>query len=113
MRSRAKLTPMQASRANNWQLTICGVAISPVGPQEAVDQMLRSKFGVPREVHLCNAYTLSLALRSETLRALLNRNAVNFADGYPVAALGRRAGHDRMIERVYGPDLMAATLDRG
>src|SRR4051812_21188970 len=95
----------------NPQLSICGVQITPVGPKEAVELMLGSAYGSARAVHLCNAYTLSLALRSAALRDLLNAEAINFADGYPVAALGRRAGHRSMTERVYGPDLMVATLD--
>jgi N-acetylglucosaminyldiphosphoundecaprenol N-acetyl-beta-D-mannosaminyltransferase len=66
-----------------------------------------------RAVHLCNAYTLSLALRDENLRDLLNDADVNLSDGMPLVWIARRLGLSHMRERVYGPDLMVATIDRG
>lgn len=108
----AMLTP-QVPASRPPLVEICGVQIAAVGLDAATELMLGSSHGVPRPVHLCNAYTLSLALRSEEFRAMLNGGGVNFADGHPVALLGRRAGNPQMSERVYGPDLMRATLDRG
>ena len=73
--------------------------------------------GGPAAVHLCNAYTLSLAMRDESYRTIVNAGDLRFADGFPVAAVGRRHGHADMTSRVYGPDLfldtMRAGVDRG
>lgn len=91
----------------------CGVPITPVGPTAARDLLLASTHGQGRAVHLCNAYTLSLAVRDPEFRALLSAADLNFADGHPVAAVGRLRGHAEMDTRVYGPDLMLAVLDAG
>lgn len=91
----------------------CGVRVDAVNPKRAVELMLESRYGVGRAVHLCNAYTLSLALRDEAFRQVLDRGDLNLADGHPVAAIGRRRGHADLTQRVYGPDLMLATLDAG
>jgi N-acetylglucosaminyldiphosphoundecaprenol N-acetyl-beta-D-mannosaminyltransferase len=91
----------------------CGVPITPVGPAGARDLLLGSAHGHGRAVHLCNAYTLSLAVREPEFRAVLAVADLNFADGQPVAALGRKRGHAAMSTRVYGPDLMLAVMDEG
>ncbi len=87
--------------------------IDGLNPQGAVDVLLKSQFGESRRTHLCNAYTLSLALRDRGYQKLLNEADVNFADGHYVAMTGRRRGQPMMTERVYGPDLMMGTLDQG
>lgn len=90
-----------------------GVRIDEFGPQAAASVLLESAYGVARRIHLCNAYTLSLAVRDRTYRELLNGSDLNFADGHYVAMVGRWRGHSTMDERVYGPALMLATLDLG
>ncbi|MGH3737427.1 MAG: WecB/TagA/CpsF family glycosyltransferase [Micromonosporaceae bacterium] len=95
------------------EFTCCRVRITGVDPRGAVDTLLTSRYGQPRRTHLCNAYTLSLALRDKAYRELLNGADANFADGHYVAMVGRRRGQPRMTERVYGPDLMLATMDAG
>ncbi|HZN73140.1 MAG TPA: WecB/TagA/CpsF family glycosyltransferase, partial [Micromonosporaceae bacterium] len=75
--------------------------------------LLESRYGEPRRVHLCNAYTLALAVRDRAYRRLLNDSDLNFADGHYIAMVGRWRGHAEMAQRVYGPSLMLATLDRG
>lgn len=92
---------------------VCGVRIDALDPDGARAELVQSSFGCARAVHLCNAYTLSLARRDPVFRAVLNRGDLNLADGYPVAAIGRRRGHQHMHSRVYGPDLMLATMDTG
>ncbi len=67
----------------------------------------------PRAVHLCNAYTIALADRDPTLRALLNADDLVLPDGMPIVWVGRRRGAPGLPGRVYGPDLMAGALDRG
>ena len=91
----------------------CGVQIEAVTRQPAAELVVDSHYGQPRSTHLCNAYTLSLAVRDPKFRALLNDADVNFADGHYVAMVGRRRGHPDMAARVYGPDLMADTIDQG
>jgi len=63
-------------------------------------------------VHLCNAYTLSLAARDDALASALNDGSLNVADGKPVVWIGRHLGYTRMARRVYGPELMERTFER-
>lgn len=89
----------------------CGVPIDSIPLDEAVDQLTRRQ--VHGAVHLCNAYTLSLATRDAVLREVLRSAARNHPDGMPLVWLARRLGLDHLTERVYGPELMRRTLDRG
>ena len=91
----------------------CGVVIDGHAPDTATAALLESRYGTPRGTHLCNAYTLSLALRDEKYRAMLNEADINFSDGHYLAKVGKKRGHDAMTERVYGPDLMYNTMDAG
>src|SRR4051794_18485904 len=91
----------------------CGVRIDALQPDDAVEELLQSRHGRPRCVHLCNAYTLSLALRDREFRHLLSRGTLNLPDGQPLAREGRRRGHGFMRRRVYGPTLFLETLERG
>jgi N-acetylglucosaminyldiphosphoundecaprenol N-acetyl-beta-D-mannosaminyltransferase len=91
----------------------CGVRIDGLGPEAAVATMLQARYGSARAVHLCNSYTLALASRNETYRRVLNTGDVNLADGHYVAMIGRWRGQKDLRERVYGPALMLATMDRG
>ncbi|MFS8477370.1 MAG: WecB/TagA/CpsF family glycosyltransferase [Micromonosporaceae bacterium] len=101
------------SRVNVGSFVCSGVRIDDLGPEEAVTLLRRSRYGVARRVHLCNAYTLSLAVRDANYRRMLNESDLNFADGHYVALVGRLRGQAAMRARVYGPDLMLNTMDRG
>lgn len=91
----------------------CGVRIDAYSLEHAVDELLPPpEEGQGRAVHLCNAYTLSLARRDPSFGALLNEGDLNLVDGMPLAWIGRRLGFESLQGRVYGPDLMAMTLDR-
>ena len=92
----------------------CAVRIDAFQIDTMVEQVLAWK-GRPRgrAVHLCNAYTLSLAVRDDSLRDLLNGADANLSDGMPLVWIARRLGLSHMRDRVYGPDLMVATIDRG
>ncbi|MEP7054536.1 MAG: WecB/TagA/CpsF family glycosyltransferase [Actinomycetota bacterium] len=92
--------------------TCCGVRIHALGPAQAAAAVL-DRVGRPSAVHLCNAYTLSLALRDADYRRIVDAGDLNFADGFPVAAVGRRRGHPSMTRRVYGPDLFLDVLREG
>ena len=91
----------------------CGVRIDGLGPEAAVGQLLDSRYGEARGAHLCNSYTLALALRDPAYRDELNQGHLNFADGHYVAKVGRWRGQKDLTTRVYGPDLMLATMDCG
>lgn len=92
----------------------CGVRIDALTLDTAADEVLRrAEAGVGTSVHLCNAYTLSLAHRLTPLRQTLNQDDLNLADGMPLVWVGRRLGFTAMTGRVYGPDLMRAVVDRG
>lgn len=93
---------------------ICsGVRIDEVGPEEATEVLLASRFGHALRFHLCNAYTLSLALRDRPYREMLNQSNYNFADGHYVAMVGRWRGSRLLRSRVYGPSLMLRTVAAG
>ncbi len=64
-------------------------------------------------MHLCNAYTLSLASKDSSLASQLNRGSLNVADGKPLVWIARHLGFKHMERRVYGPELMARTLEAG
>jgi len=90
-----------------------GVRIDEISPGEAVAILCTSRHGTSRRTHLCNAYTLSVAMRDLSYRQLLNASDLNFADGHYVALVGRWRGGKVMTERVYGPTLMLQTIDAG
>jgi N-acetylglucosaminyldiphosphoundecaprenol N-acetyl-beta-D-mannosaminyltransferase len=61
-------------------------------------------------VHLCNAYTLSLAARDHRYRDALNHRAENLADGVPVTWFARVQSRRPQRGPVRGPALMRALL---
>jgi N-acetylglucosaminyldiphosphoundecaprenol N-acetyl-beta-D-mannosaminyltransferase len=92
----------------------CSVRIDAHTLDSAVDALLSRPDPLEgRAVHLCNAYTLSLARRDPELRHRLNQDNINLPDGMPLIWVGRRLGFDHLHGRVYGPDLMLATMDHG
>ena len=94
--------------------TCCSVRIDAHTLDSAVDVLLsRPDSPEGRSVHLCNAATLALALRDPELQRRLNEGNLNLPDGMPLIWVGRRLGLDHLDGRVYGPDLMLATMDRG
>jgi len=94
--------------------TCCSVRIDAHTLESAVDALLsRPGLHDGRAVHLCNAYTLSLARRDRGFRHRLNDGDLNLPDGMPLIWVGRWLGLNRLDGRVYGPNLMLATMDRG
>ena len=95
-------------------LRTCGVRIDPVTMDEAVAAIRQAAASrEPLAVHLVNAYTLSLAVRDQTFREVVDRGALNLPDGMPLVWLGRRKGLVQLTDRVYGPDLTVAVCDQG
>jgi N-acetylglucosaminyldiphosphoundecaprenol N-acetyl-beta-D-mannosaminyltransferase len=92
----------------------CGVRIDAVSLDDAVNRLFAYALARrPSTLHLCNAYTLSLAARDESYAALLNEGDLNLPDGQPVAWVGRRLGIDSLEQSTRGPDLMVETVKRG
>ena len=69
--------------------------------------------GEPQGLHLCNAYTLSLAMRDPHYRkSLQHPGAVNLPDGTPVTWYFRLASRSPVRGPVRGPGLLRAALAR-
>jgi N-acetylglucosaminyldiphosphoundecaprenol N-acetyl-beta-D-mannosaminyltransferase len=84
----------------------CGVRIDALPPARAATAVVDgARAHILGAVHLCNAYTLSLALRDERYAALLNSSSLRLPDGKPLVwvAKSRRVA---LPDRVYGPDLL-------
>ncbi len=95
-------------------LRTCGVDLDAVGPVAAAATIIAAGVeGRPAAVHLCNAYTLSLALRDDAVRDVLAVGDHNFMDGAPLVWAARRNGMPELEGRVYGPNLMEDVLDQG
>lgn len=88
-----------------------GVRIDALTMSQAVAAVLHRPG--PRAVHLCNAYTVSLALRDPVFTEQLNRGELNLPDGMPLVWIARGLGLRHLDARVDGPSLMAACLDHG
>lgn len=90
-----------------------GVRIDALDLDDAADAVVGlAASRRPAAVHLCNAYTLSLADEDPALTETLARGDLNLPDGMPLVWIARRLGIP-ISGRVYGPDLMLAVLDRG
>ncbi len=99
-------------------LSCAGVPISSLTPSEACALLVER--GVngpvsPMDVHLCNAYTLSLADKSPEYREMLRGSALNLADGMSVMWANRiiHRGQIASRERVRGTDLFLNVLSAG
>jgi N-acetylglucosaminyldiphosphoundecaprenol N-acetyl-beta-D-mannosaminyltransferase len=85
--------------------------VDAVSLEDSVRMLVNREFTGP--IHLCNAYTLSLASKDKAFSQVLNRGPLNLPDGMPLVWIARRLGLTHMIDRVYGPDLMERVLDDG
>ncbi|HET9946123.1 MAG TPA: WecB/TagA/CpsF family glycosyltransferase [Actinomycetes bacterium] len=95
-------------------VVFAGVRLLDLATAEAVDALVAAATaGTGHGVHLCNAYTLSLAADDTGYRAALTHDgAVNLADGVPVAWFSGLARRQRSRGPVRGPDLMQEALAR-
>lgn len=90
---------------------VCGVSIAAVPPDQAAYLLARrAASGGAFEVHLCNAYTLSLVRNDRALLEALRSADLNLADGTPVAWFGRKRGVRRPVR---GPALMPEVARAG
>jgi N-acetylglucosaminyldiphosphoundecaprenol N-acetyl-beta-D-mannosaminyltransferase len=92
---------------------VCSVPITAVDTSGAATRIVRKAVEQRScQVHLCNAFTLSLVDQDDELRSALTHADLNLADGTPVALMGRRLG---MKGPVRGSELVrqVATLGGG
>jgi N-acetylglucosaminyldiphosphoundecaprenol N-acetyl-beta-D-mannosaminyltransferase len=90
---------------------VCSVPIAAVGASEAASRIVETAVaGECLQVHLCNAYTLSLVDLDTRMRAALDAADLNLADGAPVAWLGRSAG---LAGPVRGAELVGEVWRQG
>jgi N-acetylglucosaminyldiphosphoundecaprenol N-acetyl-beta-D-mannosaminyltransferase len=84
----------------------CSVEIDALSPAAAANVVVqRARVRDLGAVHLCNAYTLSLALRDPAYRDLLNAGSLRLPDGKPLVWVAHSRGI-ALSDRVYGPDLL-------
>ena len=92
----------------------CGVRIDALNLSQAADVVIgAARDRRPLVTHLCNAYTLSLCVRDADFAEVVDAGDLNLMDGAPLVWTARRLGFEHCTERVYGPDLMLAVMDRG
>ncbi len=97
---------------------VLGVQVSALdleGAVEMADQWLASQAG---QGYICvtGVHGVMEAHADPALRQILNNALINLPDGMPMTWVGRWQGH-RSMERVFGPDFMAAmcriSVERG
>jgi N-acetylglucosaminyldiphosphoundecaprenol N-acetyl-beta-D-mannosaminyltransferase len=113
--------PIEASRtagraehsaAESSRYTILGTRISAVTFEGALRELLEAPaLGRLIRVHFCTTHGLVEAASDRPFQQVLNGGDIVAPDGMPLVWLGRRAGI--AVERVCGPDLMPALMDRG
>jgi N-acetylglucosaminyldiphosphoundecaprenol N-acetyl-beta-D-mannosaminyltransferase len=91
--------------------SVCHIPIADLDTLEAAKRIVHSAMSrTVFQVHLCNAFTLSLVDRDPLLRDALRDSDLNLADGTPVAWMGRTLGDQGPVR---GPDLVGAVAELG
>ena len=105
------LAPPAAPRVEIRTYPVCAIPIADLDTAAAAEQIVRAAVSATSlQVHLCNAYTLSLVDRDPLLRDALLASDLNLADGTPVAWLGRTQGTSGPVR---GPGLVGAVAALG
>ncbi|MCD2187841.1 WecB/TagA/CpsF family glycosyltransferase [Actinomycetospora soli] len=112
------VVPSPGSAASSSQMIYCArVPISACTPGVAVAQVLhlaRQDRTEGADVHLCNAYTLSLADQDAAYRYMLQSARLNLADGKSVAWMNKLVGvTTEGADRVRGNDLFLDVVEQG
>lgn len=112
------VVPAPAAVTAPYRLISCArVPITACTPQAGVDQVLelaRPDRTRGADIHLCNAYTLSLADGDAGYRKLLQEASLNLADGKSVAWMNKLTGIvAEGADRVRGNDLFLDVVDQG
>lgn len=109
----SSITPRGEPGPPNDRLEVLGVGISPLNLSRATGQIESWITDARREyVCLCTVHGVMESQKSERVRDAFNRAGMVTPDGMPLVWLLRRSGHHDS-KRVYGPDLMLATIARG
>jgi N-acetylglucosaminyldiphosphoundecaprenol N-acetyl-beta-D-mannosaminyltransferase len=94
------------------RISILGVDVSVLAYEPAVERLLHAITSRERlRVHFCTVHMIIEATADESLRARLNEADIVAPDGMPLVWVARLRG--QRMERVCGPDVMPALLDRG
>lgn len=102
---------MDAPAAQGETYDVCGIPVTAASLRAATAAIVSAAIRHERlEVHLCNAYTMSLVHGDATLRSALARGDLNLPDGAPVAWMGRRHGTRGPVR---GATLMRAVCAEG
>lgn len=87
---------------------VLGVAVSAIDMNLAIDLASRwIDVGEPGYICLTGVHGVMEAQADDALRLILNRAVLNAPDGMPMTWVGRLQGF-RHMDRVFGPDFMAA-----
>lgn len=87
---------------------VLGVAVSAIDLESAVDlASLWIDAGYPGYICLTGVHGIMEAKADPAFRAILNQATINAPDGMPMTWVGRLQGF-RQMDRVFGPDFMAA-----
>ncbi len=89
---------------------VLGVGISPINMSQALEHLDGWIGARDRQyVCVCNVHSVMECRRSQEVRYVFNRAGMVTPDGVPLVWLLRMAGYAH-VARVYGPDLMLATV---
>jgi N-acetylglucosaminyldiphosphoundecaprenol N-acetyl-beta-D-mannosaminyltransferase len=103
---RASTTPPGVQR-----YAVCGIPITDLDVLAAAKLIIRhAAVGKSFQVHLCNAFTLSLVDRDPLMREALLAADLNLPDGAPVAWMGRGMSYRGPVR---GPGLVNAVATAG
>lgn len=83
-------------------------------PDEAAEHIVRIAQGsIGHHVHLANAYTVALADKYQSYRALIHESGLVFPDGKPLGWISALYRHSPRLRQVRGPQLFLDVFDRG
>lgn len=103
-----------AAKGLDSKHSLGSIEVVSTRPIEAATELCSlAQKGVPRHVHLVNAYSVALAGQSEAYRECLQHPAVNLPDGKPLSWVSRFFGQSPAIRQVRGPQLFLDTFDVG
>jgi N-acetylglucosaminyldiphosphoundecaprenol N-acetyl-beta-D-mannosaminyltransferase len=108
----ADSSPVRIQHATDEYVNVLGVRINAVNIENALTQINQWVSRSERHfVCICTVHTIMECRRNEGFRKLVNGSGLNTPDGMPLVWLAHLAGKQH-VERVYGPDLMLAHMER-
>lgn len=105
--------PLRDTRFRHAHANILGVSVSALNLDSAVDLADRWLISAAGHQYVCltGVHGVIEAKSDLALRRILNNALINAPDGMPMSWVGRWQGH-REMDRVFGPDFMAAMCRR-